>query len=406
MLPEAGRYSDGARRAALAVLAGLVLAVLVTPGCYLVHVSAGQLALNAAREPIGEVVARPGTPESLRERLDYVSRARRFASAALALPDNGSFTGYVELDRPYVAWNVFAAPEFGTEPRTWCFPIAGCVSYRGYFEEGKARDYAQGLRRDGFDVYVAPVAAYSTLGHFDDPVLSTMLGYGDVELAALIFHELAHQVVYVQDDSAFNEAFATTVELEGVRRWLESLGREGELAAFRQTRQRVLAVATLMAATRQRLAGVYASGLPPEGMRQAKAQEFERLRADYAALRSGWQDGANLDRMMEAELNNARLVAVSTYEECVPGFTRLLLGVDGDLPAFYRAVRRLSEEPVEARTQRLCEPASAPGAAAEQGVATAAALQPEVAGDDRLHRLGLDSQPREAADRADAVHAE
>ena len=213
MLPEAGRYSDGARRAALAVVAGLVLAVLVTPGCYLVHVSAGQLALNAAREPIGEVVARPGTPQSLRERLDYVSRARRFASAALALPDNGSFTGYVELDRPYVAWNVFAAPEFGTEPRTWCFPIAGCVSYRRYFDEGKARDYAQGLRRDGFDVYVAPVAAYSTLGHFDDPVLSTMLGYGDVELAALIFHELAHQRLYVKGDTRFNESSATFVEL-------------------------------------------------------------------------------------------------------------------------------------------------------------------------------------------------
>jgi predicted aminopeptidase len=403
MLPEARRSFDATRRVALA---GLALAGLVTPGCYLMHVSVGQLELNGAQEPIAEVIARPETPAAVRERLEYVSRARRFATEALALPDNGSFTGYVALHRPYVAWNVFAAPEFAVEPRSWCFPVAGCVSYRGYFDEGTARDYAGRLQRDGYDVYVAPVAAYSTLGHFDDPVLSTMLGYGDVELAALIFHELAHQVVYVGGDSAFNEAFATTVELEGVRRWLESLGRPAELAAFRQARARVNSVVALMSATRLRLEQVYASGMPPDRMRAAKAQEFDRLRADYAALRSGWPDGAGPDRMLAAELNNARLAAVSTYEECVPGFTRLLAASAGDLPGFYQAVKRISREPAQARTALACQPRSAPGAPAKQGVAAAAALEAEVTGDDRLHRMGLDAEPREAVDGADAVHAE
>jgi predicted aminopeptidase len=403
MLPEARHPFRAARRV---ILAGLLLASLAIPGCYLIRLSAGQLELINAREPIAEVMARPDTPHALRDRLAYVSRARRFASDALALPDNGSFTGYVALDRQFVAWNVFAAPEFSVEPRSWCFPIAGCVAYRGYFEEAGARDYAAQLKRQGYDVYVAPVAAYSTLGHFDDPVLSTMLAYGDVDLAALVFHELAHQVVYVGGDSAFNEAFATTVELEGVRRWLESLGRPGELASFQQSRARVEAVVALMAATRERLAALYASGIPADLMRQAKAREFERLREDYAALRAGWDGGANRDRMLGAELNNARLVAVSTYERCVPGFTRLLADEHGDLPGFYRAVKALSRQPAEARTALLCQSSSAPGAAPEQGVAAAAAFKPQVAGDDGPHRVGLDAEPGEAADRADAVHAQ
>jgi predicted aminopeptidase len=401
MLPEACRSSDCARRA---TLAGLALACLVLPGCYLSHVSAGQMELNRARQPIAEVIARPGTPAALRERLDYVSRVRRFASEALALPDNGSFTGYVELDRPYVVWNIFAAPEFAVEPKTWCFPIAGCVAYRGYFDEGKARDYARRLQHEGYDVYVAPVAAYSTLGHFDDPVLSTMLGYGEIELAALIFHELAHQVAYVRGDSAFNEAFATAVELEGTRRWLESLGRADELDGFRQMRERLFAVTSLMAGTRQRLAELYSSGMAQDEMRQAKRREFGRLQQEYAALRAGWSDAANLDRMMAVEFNNARLAAVSTYHQCLPGFVNLLADVDGYLPEFYRAVRRAGREPAEVRAERLCRADSATGPPAEEGIAAAAALQPEVARHDRLHRVRLDPEPHEAVDRADTVH--
>lgn len=280
------------------------------------------------------------------------------------------------------------------------------MAYRGYFDEARARDYASRLRGEGYDVYLAPVAAYSTLGHFEDPILSTMLRYDEIDLAALIFHELAHQEAYVPGDSAFNESFATTVELEGVRRWLESLHRADELADFQQARDRLVAVTDLMAEARQRLAEVYSSGLSADEMRKAKLREFDRLKADYQALRAGWEDSANLDQMMAAELNNARLAAVSTYHECVPGFTRLLAEVEFDLPAFYRAVQQAGRETDEARAARVCQGASAAGAAAEQGVAAASALESEVVRDDRLHRLGLDSQPREAADRADAVHAE
>lgn len=276
------------------------------------HVAAGQLALNGRREPIAEVLGRPDVPPEVRERLEYIGEVRRFAIEEAGLPDNDSYTSYVELDRPYVVWNVFAAPEFSVEPKEWCFPVVGCVAYRGYFDERRARDYAGRLRGLGYDVYVAPVAAYSTLGRFQDPVLSSMLRYDEVAVAALIFHELAHQVVYDAGDSAFSEAFATVVEYEVTRRWLESRGRADEQAAFRQTRERLLAVADLMAGTRERLRKLYASRLPPRSMREAKQAEFEQLLGEYARLRSGWQDGADLDEFMSIELNNARLVAIST----------------------------------------------------------------------------------------------
>ena len=375
-------------------------------GCYLSHVSAGHLELMEARRPIEQVLASPDTPPVLRERLDYVLEARRFASDALALPDNGSFTTYVELDRPYVAWNVFAAPEFSIEPRKWCFLVAGCVNYRGYFEERHAVEYAHHLGRAGYDVYVAPVAAYSTLGHFDDPVLSTMMTMGDAELAGLVFHELAHQVMYVQGDSAFNEAFATAVEMEGVRRWLDRLGRTDEMLAYRQSRQRLFAVTELIEASRGRLAAIYASGMGASSMRAAKAAEFERLRSEYRRLRSGWSDGVNYDRLLAAELNNARLAATSTYHQCLPGFTAMLGDLDGDLQGFYRAVRRLGRRDAAERYAAVCSRPSAMGAAAEPGVVGALALDAEVAGHDAAQGLRRDPQAAEAAAGADAVRGQ
>ena len=378
-------------------------ACLVLSGCYLMHVSAGHMKLMEARQPIVDVMDRPDTPAEVRSRLEYIIAARRFASSALALPDNGSFTSYVELGRPYVAWNVFAAPEFSVEPKTWCFVVAGCVNYRGYFNEHMALEYARRLRRQGYDVYVAPVAAYSTLGHFDDPVLSTMLVYSDVELAGLIFHELAHQVAYVPGDSAFNEAFATAVEMEGVKRWLDSLGRTDELAAYRAARQRLFAVTELVTATRQRLAGIYASRLGVPEMHEAKAREFARLAAEYRDLRATWPEGANLDRLMAAELNNARLAATATYHQCLPGFVKLLEGLDGYLQGFYRAVRRLGREDAATRDAAVCGAPSAAGATAELVVAAAATFATEVSGDDGLHRVRFDAEAQEAVAGADAV---
>ncbi|HNS26702.1 MAG TPA: aminopeptidase, partial [Steroidobacteraceae bacterium] len=216
-----------------------LLLLLPLSGCgslYLAQAAAGQWGVMAAREPIETVVADPATPQELRARLEQVMAAREFASRELALPDNASYRQYAALDRPYVVWNVVAVPEFAIEPKEWCFPIAGCIAYRGYFSEQRARNYALTLESRGYDVVVGGVAAYSTLGRFADPVLSTMMGYGDAQLVGVIFHELAHQVVYVAGDSAFNEAFAVAVEQEGLARWLAWRGELGQLDAWRRSR--------------------------------------------------------------------------------------------------------------------------------------------------------------------------
>jgi predicted aminopeptidase len=190
----------------------LVIASLSASGCYLLQAASGQMELTSKRRPIEKVLADASTPQELRTRLEYVSAARTFASAELGLPDNQSYRSYADLGRPYVVWNVFATEEFSVQPRRWCFPIAGCVVYRGYFAEQSAQSYARRLRLRGLDTAVGGVAAYSTLGHFKDPVLNTMMHWSDVQLASTLFHELAHQVVYVAGDSEFNEAFATVVE--------------------------------------------------------------------------------------------------------------------------------------------------------------------------------------------------
>jgi predicted aminopeptidase len=338
----------------LARLAALLLLAVPLGGCYLAHVAAGQLDLNSRRVPIAQLLDDPDLDPALRERLEYVAAVRHFSIEALGLPDNSSYTSYAELGRSHVVWNVFAAPEFSVEARNWCFPIAGCVSYRGYFREARAQDYAAGLARRGDDVHVTPVAAYSTLGHFEDPVLSSMLRYDDVTLAALLFHELAHQVVYVPGDSEFNEAFATVVEFEGTRRWLEAQGRAAELDTFLLTRERFFLVADLMVATRQQLEALYASGQPAAVLRQDKAGAIDGLRADYQRLRASWEGGPHMDALFEGEINNARLAAISTYHACVPPLRAELDALGGDLEAFYGLARRLAAAPAEERRQVAC----------------------------------------------------
>ncbi len=375
MLPEARHRADG--RPCLRTVWTL-LACLPLTGCYLAHLAQGQLDLNDRREPIEDVLARPDIAPEVRARLEYIQGLRRFAITEAGMRDKGSYTSFVELDRPYVLWNVFAAAEFSVEPRKSCFPIAGCVSYRGYFKEREARDYANKLRDRGYDVYVAPVAAYSTLGRFKDPVLSTMLRYDDVTLAALIFHELAHQAMYDPGDSAFSEAFATVVEYEVTRRWLESQERAEDVVAYRASRKRLEQVAALMAETRGRLAALYASDLPVRAMRAVKEAEFALLLDEYADLRQSWPEGANTDDFMSIELNNARLAAISTYHECVPALQSLLADLDYDLPAFYRFARRLARVPQKERSPVLCGGYSAPRGPAEAPEGTAIALEDDV----------------------------
>jgi len=307
--------------------------LLFTTGCesisYYSQAIRGQLGLMGAARPVEAWLADPATPPDLRARLQAAQRIREFASQRLALPQNGSYSSYAELGRPYAVWNVYAAPRFSVEARQECFPIAGCVSYRGFFSEQDARRHAARLREEGNDVYLGGVPAYSTLGWLDDPLLSTFIRYPDVQLARLMFHELAHQRVYLKGDTAFNESFAVTVEEEGVRRWLEAEGRGGELEALRAARLRRQEFAARVAQARERLAKVYQEKLPEEAMLARKREEYDKLRADYPAI-------------VPAEPNNAYLVSIALYTQLVPQFERLLAGCGGDLSSFYDRVEALA----------------------------------------------------------------
>jgi len=331
----------------------LMLALcLPLAGCYLLESAQGQLELNASRVPIKTVLARPDTPPKLRSWLELATRIRDFASSDLGLPDNRSYRSYADLKRRFVVWNVFAAPEFSVDAKTWCFPVAGCVAYRGYFREALARRFERSLTAQGYDVLVGGVAAYSTLGHFSDPVLNTMLDWDEAQLAGLLFHELGHQLIYVKNDTAFNEAFATVVENEGVRRWLAAEGRSAALDAYLAREAKYAEVVTLLAATRTRLRALYASGLPPAQMRAAKAEEFQHLRAAYEARRDYF--GPGYQWLFGADLNNAMLVSVGAYQDCTPGLEARLRAAHGNLAEFYAAVRALAKRPLAERHATVC----------------------------------------------------
>jgi predicted aminopeptidase len=342
--------------ARICALPALVLLAASVGGCYLLESARGQLELMSKREPIARVVANPATAPALRTQLEAVSQIREFAIRDLKLPDNGSYRSYADVGRPYVVWNVFAAPEFSVDPKEWCYPIVGCVAYRGYFVERRARWFADKLRRRSLDVAVGGVAAYSTLGHFNDPVLNTMLGWNDVELASIIFHELTHQLIYVPNDADFNEALATTVEQEGVRRWLESLGRQQDLARYQLEQERFLKVLDLLNTTRSELRTLFASGLDPADMRSQKTALYAALRKAYGELRTEWGGHAPFDAWFDGEVNNAHLASVATYYDCVPGFQRELAAVGGDLDAFYRRVRDMAKLDQAQRDAPLCGP--------------------------------------------------
>ena len=306
------------------------------------------------REPIARVIDKPSTPPALRTQLEAVAAIRDFASHELGLPDNGSYRSYADVGRRYVVWNVVAAPEFSVDPKEWCYPIVGCVAYRGYFVEDRARRFASKLRSEGLDVTVGGVAAYSTLGHFNDPVLNTMMGWDDVELAEIIFHELTHQLLYVSNDSSFNEAFATTVEEEGVRRWLRAQGRDADLAKHLVEQEHYIKVIDLLSSTREELRTLYASGLPPAQMREKKRAAFEAMRASFAHLKAEWGGHAPFEAWVGEDLNNAHLASIATYYNCVPGFERELRAAGGDLTAFYARVRKLAKLDQEKRDAIVC----------------------------------------------------
>jgi predicted aminopeptidase len=338
----------------ISALAMAALLCSLLGGCYLLESAAGQLQLMSKRKPIARVIANPATPREVKSQLEAVAQIREFATRRLGLPDNGSYRSYADLGRQYVVWNVVAAPEFSVDPKEWCYPIAGCVAYRGYFVEHRARRFADDLQRRGLDVTVDGVAAYSTLGHFDDPILNTMLGWNDVELASIIFHELTHQMIYVPDDADFNEALATTVEEEGVRRWLQSLSRDQDLERYRVYQERFSEVLNLLTRAREDLRTLYASGIDRERMRREKAAIYAALRKSYSDLKHEWGGHAPFDSWFEGEINNAHLASIATYYACVPGFRRELAAAGGDLGDFYARVRQLAKIDQRERDALLC----------------------------------------------------
>lgn len=318
---------------------------------YYAHVTHGQSALLWQRRSVSKVVADPATDAKLATRLQLSQQARQFASERLDLPRNRSYTYYVQLHRPYVVWNVYATPRFSVDAVLQCFPIAGCVAYRGWFNEKKARESAERMRAQGYDVYMGGVSAYSTLGWFSDPILSSMMRWDDDELAGTIFHELAHQKIYVKGDTAFNESYAMFVEEEGLRAWHRSRGEPasdgGEQAMDDGFTQLVLDL-------RERLKKLYASGLGEEAMANGKQLAIADFRARYAAWRdTHWPGEHRYDAWVAQPINNATLLPFGLYDQWTPAFAVLFKQAGGQWPQFFHRVGELANEPRIEREKAL-----------------------------------------------------
>ena len=387
-------------RAAVARVALLVLAAAPLGGCYVMQAASGQADLLSRARPIEQVLADPATPEATRRRIDLAVEARDFAERELGLPAGGSYgryadlgrpyavwnvvatpefslvprrwcypvagcvtyrgyfherdaRSYADLGRPYAVWNVVATPEFSLAPRRWCYPIAGCVTYRGYFHERDARRYADGLTAAGDDTLVEGVAAYSTLGHFDDPLLNTMMGWSDARLVGTVFHELAHRRLYVPGDSAFNEGYASVVEAAGLRLWFESRGEQAALDAWLESRRRREQFLALLAGTASGLRALYLQPLDPESMRIEKNRMFGELKYQYTRLREDWGGWAGYDAWFARPLDNADLASIGTYDDCVPGLQRELESA-GSLEAFHVRAEELARMDRASRHRAVC----------------------------------------------------
>lgn len=321
---------------------------------YYSQAARGQLDILLNREAITALLEDHSVHESLKQRLRLAVSLKQFAEQELELPATDNFDTYVELDKEHVVWNVFAAPEFSLAPVNWCYPIAGCVSYRGYFKQSDAQSYGEKLQRSGFDVYTGGVDAYSTLGWFNDPLMSTVIKRSDSQLAGLIFHELAHQVVYIKGDTTFNESFATTIEREGVRRWLSSIDKAELHQEVLLDQSRQAEFLELVLNFQQRFETLYAQKLTDEEKRQEKLSLQEEMRSDYEQTKQDWGGYDGYDSWFARSLNNAQLSTVSSYNSLVPFFESELEKLQGDLPSLYARVRELAQMSTTQR-QRILE---------------------------------------------------
>jgi predicted aminopeptidase len=358
MLPRPRPFTR-LRRAALVGLCVLNLSGCADTG-YLLQALQGHLQVLQAAKPVEQWLSDEHTPPALQQRLQLAQRMRSFAVSELGLPDNASYHRYADLHRSAVVWNVVAAPAFSLTLKTWCFPLAGCVGYKGYFDEHQAQIEAQQLQAQGLEASVYGVPAYSTLGWMNwaggDPLLNTFIRYPEGELARMIFHELAHQLLYVQDDTVFNESFATAVERLGAQRWLQAQGSPQAQQEYAELDARRQQFRALTRATRQVLATLYAQPAIEASELAQKAELKQRalqdFREHYAQLKASWGGYAGYDAWV-AKANNASFGAVAAYDELVPGFEALFMANHQDWPRFYDAVRQLARLPKDERKQSL-----------------------------------------------------
>jgi predicted aminopeptidase len=358
------------------LLFALLLGLGIVSGCqtlgFYAQAIKGQYQIFSHQEPVDEVIKNTETPVELKQQLELLQRLRAYAESELKLPVDGHYRKYVDVHRPYVVWNIQAAPAFSLEPKKWWYPLVGSLEYRGYFSEAGAVKYANRLKRKGYDVSVGGVEAYSTLGWFKDPVLNTFIHREEPELAEVIFHELGHQRLFARGDTDFNEAFATVVGQEGARRWLRAHGNTNVCESYEVSLRRNNDFVRLIMKTRQRLEKIYGDQRDEDGklkaakeqpassetLKKAKQQAFDDLRAAYENLKSDWQGYSGYDGWFSRELNNAKLNTIANYYDLVPGFEELLKLKGNDLEKFYEAAEELSKKPKDERHQWLSNLAS------------------------------------------------
>lgn len=337
-------------KATLLVLISIALVSCETVGYYS-QAARGQLTIVFGREDIQRLIEQQDISDELVLKFAKVMDIREFAESELGLPVGGNYSSYVDIEREHVLWNVFAAPEFSIDPVNWCYPITGCVAYRGYFSEQSALSYAAKLEEDGFDVYTGGVDAYSTLGWFEDSLLSTVLNRADYQLAGLLFHELAHQLVYLPGDTTFNESFATAVEREGVRRWLTQSNAVSNIDAALLDYDRQQQFVDLVTDYRDRFESLYQLETNESSMRSQKLELQQALREAYAALQQQWQGYEGYDGWFSASLNNAQLSTVASYNDLLPFFAAVFEKSNHDFSAFYAEVSRIADLPEQARDE-------------------------------------------------------
>ena len=350
----------------------LLLVVVVVSGCHTLgfygQAIKGQYQIFANQHSIEDLLAESSTSPELKKRLELLQELRGFAKDELQLPTDSHYRKYVDVKRPYVVWNVEAAPEFSMEPKTWWYPLLGSLSYRGYFSKSGATNYAGYLRTRGYDVSVGGVSAYSTLGWFKDPVLNTFIFEDDADLAEIIFHELAHQRLFARGDTDFNEAFATTVGQEGARRWLTKKGNTAGLQAYLAHLQRSDQFVHLVMKTRTQLETLYGDERTSDGrvkarperfsdspdqVRRGQQKVFADMQSEFERLKLGWGGDKEYDGYFSHPINNAQLNSVAAYYDFVPGFEQLLSSNGGDLGKFYQAAEKLSKRARPERHEQL-----------------------------------------------------